>query len=220
MPFSTAGMNSRGTDAADDAIDEFVALALRVRLDLEPHVAELAAATGLLDVLAFALDLAADGLAVSDLRLADVGFDLELAPHAVDDDLEVQLAHAADDGLRGLFIGRHAERRVFLRETLQRQAHLFLVGLRLRLHGHRDDRHRDGHLLERDDLLEIADRVAGVDVLETHGRGDVAGAHFLDLAALVGVHLQQAPDALLLRLASARTPCRRNSACPSRRGRT
>ena len=42
-------------------------------------------------------------------------------------------------------------------------------------------------------------RVAGVDVLEADGRGDVAGAHFLDLAALVGVHLQQAPDAFLLR---------------------
>ena len=32
-------------------------------------------------------------------------------------------------------------------------------------------------------------RIAGVDVLEPHGRGDVAGAHFFDLAALVGVHL-------------------------------
>ena len=39
--------------------------------------------------------LRADGFAVSHLRLADVGFDLELAPHAVDDDFEVQLAHAA-----------------------------------------------------------------------------------------------------------------------------
>ena len=58
-------------------------------------MSELAAATGLLDVFAFALDLGADGFAVGHLRLADVGFDLELAPHAVDDDFEVQLAHAA-----------------------------------------------------------------------------------------------------------------------------
>ena len=100
----------------------------------------------------------------------------------------------------GLFVGRHAERRVFLGETLQRQAHLFLVGLGLRLDGDRDDRNRNVHLLERDDLLEIAERVAGEHVLEAHGRGDVAGAHFLDLAALVGVHLQQTPDALFLGL--------------------
>jgi hypothetical protein len=33
--------------------------------------------------------------------LPDVGLDLELALHAVDDDLEVQLAHAGDDGLAG-----------------------------------------------------------------------------------------------------------------------
>ena len=32
---------------------------------------------------------------VGDLRLADAGFDAELALEAVDDDLEVQLAHAA-----------------------------------------------------------------------------------------------------------------------------
>ena len=56
---------------------------------------ELAAATGLLDVLAFALDFAANGFAVGNLRLADVGLDLELAPHAINDDFEVQLAHAA-----------------------------------------------------------------------------------------------------------------------------
>ena len=70
---------------------------------------ELAAATGLLDVFAFALDARANGFAVRDLRLADVGFHLELAPHAVDDDLEVQLAHAADDGLRGFLVRRHSK---------------------------------------------------------------------------------------------------------------
>jgi hypothetical protein len=131
-------------------------------------MAELAAAARLLDVFALALDRAANGFAIRDLRLADVGLDLELAPHAVDDDLEVQLAHAADDGLRGLFVGRDAERRVFLRETLQCQAHLLLVGLRLRLHRDRDDGNRNVHLLERDDLREIADRVAGVHVLQAH----------------------------------------------------
>ena len=46
-------------------------------------------------------------------------------------------------------------------------------------------------------VLGIAERVAGGHVLQAHGRGDVAGADFLDLLALVGVHLQQAADALL-----------------------
>ena len=56
----------------------------------------LAATTGLADVADFdLLDRCGDRLAVRDLRLADVGVDVELAHHAVDEHLEVQLAHAA-----------------------------------------------------------------------------------------------------------------------------
>jgi hypothetical protein len=84
-------------------------------------VAVLAAAAGLAHELALGFDRAADGLAVGHLRLADVGLHLELALHAVDDDFEVQLAHAGDDGLAGLLVGVHAERRIFLRQALQRQ---------------------------------------------------------------------------------------------------
>jgi len=69
MPLSTAGMYSRGTLAAGDAVDELVALALHVGLQLQPHVAILAAPARLAYELALALDGAADGLAVGDLRL-------------------------------------------------------------------------------------------------------------------------------------------------------
>ena len=85
--------------AADDAVHEFVALAGGIRLDLEPDVTVLAAATGLAHELALRLDRAADRLAIGDLWLADVGLDLELTLHAVDDDFEVQLTHTGDDGL-------------------------------------------------------------------------------------------------------------------------
>ncbi len=40
------------------------------------------------------------------------------------------------------------------------------------------------------------ERVAGDDLLDAHRRGDVAGVDLLDLLALVGVHHQDAPDAL------------------------
>ena len=39
----------------------------------------------------------------------------------VDDDLEVELAHAGDDRLAGLLVGVHAEGRVFFGELLQRR---------------------------------------------------------------------------------------------------
>ena len=97
--------------AAGDLVVELVALA-GVRLERDHGVAVLAAAAGLAHELALhLLDLLADGLAVGDLRLADVGRDAELAHEAVDDDLEVQLAHAGDDDLAGLVVGAHAEGR-------------------------------------------------------------------------------------------------------------
>ena len=46
-------------------------------------------------------------------------------------------------------------------------------------------------------VIRIAQRVAGGRFLEAHGRRDVARAHFLDLLALVRVHLQDAAEALL-----------------------
>ena len=52
---------------------------------------------------------------------------------------EWQLAHAGDDGLAGLVVGGHAEGRVLLGELLQREAHLVLLGLGLRLDGDVDN---------------------------------------------------------------------------------
>src|SRR5690606_1789473 len=189
---------------ADDRIDELVALARLERLELDPDMAVLTAAAGLTDELAFLLDRAANRLAVSDLRLAHIRFDLELALQAVDDDLEMQLAHAGDDRLPRFGIRRKTERGIFLRKPLQRHAHLFLVGLRLRLDRDGNHRLREVHLLELNDVLRIAQRIAGHDVFEADGRSDVSGPHLLDLVALVRMHLQQAPDALLLVLAGVR----------------
>ena len=81
-------------------------------------MAVLTAAAGLLDEAVFLVHGLSDGLAVGDLRLADVGLDAELAPHAVDDDFKMQLAHAGDDGLTRLLVGRDTERGVFLGEAL------------------------------------------------------------------------------------------------------
>src|SRR5207247_8197861 len=86
-------------DPALGAVDELEAAARLHRLDAEHDVAVLSAPPGLPDELGFLLDRLADRLLVGDLRLADVGLDLELAEQAVDDDLQVELAHARDDRL-------------------------------------------------------------------------------------------------------------------------
>jgi hypothetical protein len=63
------------------------------------------------------------------LRRADVRLDLELAAHAIDQDLQVEFTHALDDRLAALDVGRHAEARVFLRQAVEGDAHLLLSAL-------------------------------------------------------------------------------------------
>ena len=138
-----------------------------------------------------------EGLAVRDLRLADVGLDLELALHPVDQHLEVQLAHAADDGLAGLLVRADVEGRVLLGESLDRDAQLVLVALRLRLDGDVDHRRGERHRLEHDRVRRVAQGLARGGVLQAHDRDDVAGAHRVDLLALVRVHPVDLADALL-----------------------
>src|SRR5918994_6093129 len=74
----------------DDLVDELVASALLGGLELDDRVAVLALAAGLADEPAVAFRRAPDGLAVGDLRLADIRRDLELADHAVHEHVEVQ----------------------------------------------------------------------------------------------------------------------------------
>ena len=69
------------------------------------HASVLAAAAGLLLVRVIVLRHLPDGFVIGDLRLADVRAHAELALHAVDNDFEVQLAHAGQDCLPGVRIG-------------------------------------------------------------------------------------------------------------------
>ena len=148
-----------------------------------------------------ALDLLgrlADRLPVGDLRTADVRVDVELAHQPVDDDLEVQLAHPGDERLPGLLVGAHAERRVLLGEALKARAELVLVALRLRLDRDRDHRLGERHRLEPDRRGVDRERVARRRRLQPDDRGDLAGADLVALLAVVGVHLEDAADPLVL----------------------
>ena len=162
---------------------------------------ELAGTTGLLLVrVVVALDGLADRLAVRHLGLAHVGLDVELALHAVDQDVEVELAHALDDRLTGLLVLLRAEGRVFLSELLDGDTQLLLVGLRLRLDRDLDDRLRERHRLEDDLVRRVAEGVTGGGVLQADDRVDVTGGDRIHRVLLVGVHLEDLADALLLAL--------------------
>ena len=81
-------------------------------------------------------------------------------------------------------------------ERLERLAELVLVVLGLRLDGHVDDRLGEDHPLEDDRVAAVAQRVAGGGVLEAEAGDDVAGHGHVEVFALVGVHQQDAAEAL------------------------
>ena len=85
-------------------------------------------------------------------------------------------------------IDRDAEGRILLREAIERDAHLLLVGLGLGLDRDLDDGIGEFHALEDDRLGRIAQRVAGRRVLQARERDDVAGIGLLDVLAVIGVH--------------------------------
>ena len=189
-------MYSEGIDAALDLVDEVEAL-LGSRLDVDHDVAELAAATGLADEAADdLLGALADRLAVGDLRAADVRLDGELAEEAVDEHLQVKLAHAVDDGLAGLLVGLDLEGGILFGKAREAGAELLLVRLRLRLDRDGDDGLGEGDLLEDDGSVRGAERVAGRGLLEADAGEDVARVALLDVLAVVRVHHQQAADPL------------------------
>src|SRR5262249_29900676 len=90
--------------SADDGVLELETAAARQGLEPELDARKLASAAGLLLVGVVVLDRLRDGLAEGDLRLADIGLDLELALHAIDHHLEVQFAHSLDDGLAAFLV--------------------------------------------------------------------------------------------------------------------
>ena len=97
----------------------------------------------------------------------------------------------------GLLVGVDPEGRVLVGERAERLAQLVLVGLRLGLDRDRDDGLGEDHLLEDDRRRALAERVTGRGLLETEAGDDVARVRDFDVLALVRVHAQDAPDALL-----------------------
>ena len=122
--------------SADDFIFELQTFAALGRTKIDFDVAVLTATAGLLDQLAHAVRVCGDCLAIRDLRFAGVRFHFEFAKHAIANDFQMQLAHARDDRLAGIFVRINFESRIFLGQPLKRDAHFFLVELRLRFDGH------------------------------------------------------------------------------------
>ena len=184
--------------AALGGVDELKAAALLQRLDSQVDHAELSVTAALADETAFGLRGLANGLAVGDLRLADVGVDFEFAQQAIDDDLQVQFAHPGNQRLAGFAVDADAEGRVLVRELLpatrpsRSWSALVLGSIAIWMTG-------SGNSIDSSTIgCAGSQSVSPVVVSRRPDRADVAGEDLGDLLALVGVHLDQPADAFAL----------------------
>ncbi|MNT66230.1 hypothetical protein D3C72_2042800 [compost metagenome] len=67
--------------------------------------------------------------AIGHLWTANIRLNAKLAFHTINDNVQMQLTHAGNDRLAGLLVRVQPERRIFCRQTLQRDAHFFLIRL-------------------------------------------------------------------------------------------
>ena len=93
---------------SDRFIQDFDTLTLFIRLKLNDDVSVLTLTAGLPDKLTFTVGRFRDRFAVSNLRLTRCRLHLELTFHPINDDLEMELAHACQNGLTGIGIGLDA----------------------------------------------------------------------------------------------------------------
>src|SRR5439155_25900810 len=126
-PLVDGGPEALGDDAADDLVDELVALVALERLEHDMGVAEPAAAAGLLLVAAVRPRFLADRLQIRNARLVEIDLGAEAALDALDGDLDVHLAEAREELLGGLRVPADDEGRIFLGEPSERGCDLLLV---------------------------------------------------------------------------------------------
>ena len=92
-----------GNSAADNLVDELVALAGLVGFELDLNVTILTLTAGLTGILMLDVCKSADSLLISNLRCAYVCFDLELTQKSVYDDFEVGSSSASFERAMPIF---------------------------------------------------------------------------------------------------------------------
>mmetsp|Transcript_46096 Transcript_46096/g.99535 ORF Transcript_46096/g.99535 Transcript_46096/m.99535 type:complete len:754 (+) Transcript_46096:3-2264(+) len=148
-----------------------------------------AARLALVGVVERSLD--SDGLAVVHLRFAgDQGLTLVLAPHPLAVDVQVQLAHAADDGLVGVLLRLHSEGGILALEASQG---LLESGLVLSSGRDRERHHsiRDEHGAAGNSAFAVGEGDTRVTFHTSQG-DNVTSAGSVDILDFVGVHANHA----------------------------
>ena len=131
-PLVDGGPEALRDDAADDLVDELVALVPGPRLEHDLAIAELPAAARLLLVASARTRLLANGLEVRDARLREFDVDAEASMEPLDGDLDVHLREAGEQLLRRALVAAEDQGRVILGEPAEGCGGFVLVTFRLR----------------------------------------------------------------------------------------
>ncbi len=167
-------------------------------LELADDVGILAGTAGLLLVLEVELGGLGGRLAVADFRRTDFDLDAILAANPLDVDIQVQLAHAGDDRLGRFLVGHHAERGVFAAEAVAapcpscRRPRALSGLMAILMTGSATN------MLSSVQYLRSEAEGIAAGAVDAQHRHDIARPGRVDFLALVGVHLDDAAEALLL----------------------
>lgn len=201
MPALIAGMYSLGITPPTVLSSNSIRRRFQ-RGEFHHAVTVLTVTAGLANVTAFALDGAGYGLAVCDLRTADLALNVELAYKPIHDYFKVKFAHAAYYGLARFLIGKGTEGGVLIGKLCKRKAHLFLAGLGFGLYGHLYNRIRNLYGFKQQRMLFIAKRIARAGLLQSAKRSYVARVRLGNFGTAGGMDKGYLANALALTLGS------------------
>ena len=168
------------------------------RLYANNHISVLTTTTGLLLICLTQLNSLRDSLAVCHLRTTLVTLNFELTFQTVDNDLQVELTHTADDRLSGLLIGLNGERRILLCQLSQTYTEFVEISLRLRLYGNTDHRCRELDRLQYDRLVLRAEGITRAYILKSYARAYITREDSFYRVLVVGVHLEDTTNTFFL----------------------
>ena len=180
------------------SLTEANALASREGPQRQLHHRELAGAAGLPHVPVAHARRGLRGHAQRHPRRARADLQPVPALQPLDVDLQVQLTHAAEQGLTRTGVGPHLQRRIFCLHLRQHHAQARLVFPAHWLDGQLDDGRRELHRLEDHQRSRTAERVAGARLLRAHQRAELTCHQLVDLDRAISLQLEQPPDPLAL----------------------
>ena len=137
-----------------------------------------------------------NGFTIGNLRLTDIGADLEFAQHTINNNLQMKLAHSTDDGLAALLISRNTQRRIFLCKPCQRHTELVLISLGLSFDRDINYRLRKLHTLQNHRVRRITQRFTCGRILEAGNSDDFTSTRLGNVFTRIGMHQQHPANPL------------------------